>query len=77
MRRIIAIPGLLTRGELKRQVAESMAKQYGIPRSTAEQMVKQADAVEAGFFQSLVSGTGPGLLIGIAAAALFVIMYAT
>ena len=70
-------PSRLTPGEIKRQVAESMAKEYGIPRATAQQMVNQSDAVTKGFFQQIIDGTGPGLLIGIAAAALFVVIYAT
>ena len=68
---------LLTPGEVKRQVAESMAKEYGIPRATAQQMVNQSDAVKQGFFQQMIAGNGSGLLMGIAVAAVFVAIYAS
>ena len=70
-------PSLLTPGEVKRQVAESMAKEYGIPRATAHQMVNQSDAVKQGFFQQMIAGNGSGLLMGIAVAAVFVALYAS
>ena len=57
------------------KVAEEIAKKYGIVRSAADQMVKQAGAVNRSFITSLAGNSG--MLIGLGAAALFVIFYAT
>ena len=65
-------PEKLTDNELN----EKIARKYGIVRSTADQMVKQADAVNRSFLGS-IAGNNSGMLIGLVAAALFVIFYAS
>ena len=54
-----------------------MAKKYGIAKSTAHQMVSQADAVNSSFIGSLASNRSSAMILGVAAAALFVIFYAS
>ena len=68
-------PVRLTKGEITRQVAASMAKQYGISKDTAQQMGHQAATINSSFLSSIASGKGMGILIGVTAAALFMIMY--
>ena len=68
-------PVRLTKGEINRQVAASMAKQYGLTSNTAHQMVTQADSINNSFLSSIASGKGMGVLLGITAAAVFMIMY--
>ena len=69
-------PEKLTDNELNEKVAEEIAKKYGIVRSAADQMVKQAGAVNKSFIGSLANNNS-GMLLGLGAAALFVIFYAT
>ena len=68
-------PVRLTKGEITRQVAASMAKQYGITKDTAQQMVDQADTINSSFLSSIASGKGMGILLGVTAAAIFMVMY--
>ena len=70
-------PGKLTEKEVENKVAARMAKQFGIPRATAEQMVRQGETVTSSFAGTLANANSTGVMIGIAAAALFVIFYAT
>lgn len=70
-------PSELTENELIEQVAADMAKKYGIAKSTAHQMVSQADAVNSSFIGSLASNRSSAMILGVAAAALFVIFYAS
>ena len=69
-------PNKLTRYELEDQVAAKIAKKYGIAQSDAQQMVKQSDSVNNRSIFGSMAGS-PGMLIGITAAALFVIFYAS
>ena len=70
-------PSELTENELIEQVAADMAKKYGIAKSTAHQMVSQADTVNSSFIGSLASNRSSAMILGVAAAALFVIFYAS
>ena len=54
-----------------------MAKRYGIAKSTAHKMVSQSDTVNSSFLGSLAGGRSSTMVLGIAAAALFVIFYAS
>ena len=69
-------PERLTKGEIDDKVAAEIAKKYGVPKATAQQMVKQSDAVINSGFLGGISGN-VGMLVGLSAAALFVILYAT
>ena len=52
-----------------------MAKQYGITKDTGHQMVDQADTINSSFLSSIASGKGMGILLGVTAAAIFMVMY--
>ena len=70
-------PSKLTEDELINQVASEIAEKYGIAKSTANQMVNQSAAVNSSFLGSLAGGRSSTMVLGIAAAALFVIYYAS
>ena len=70
-------PNKLTEDELINQVASEIAQKYGIAKSTANQMVNQSAAVNSSFLGSLAGGRSSTMVLGIAAAALFVIFYAS
>ena len=70
-------PSKLTEDELINQVASEIAQKYGIAKSTANQMVNQSAAVNSSFLGSLAGGRSSTMVLGIAAAALFVIFYAS
>ena len=69
-------PGKLTEQELENEVAARMAKKFGIPKATAEQMVRQGSTVTSSFTGTLAKANSTGLMIGITAAALFVLFFA-